>query len=747
MLHPTPFAAFIRQHLSALGTAYGQKLEQLVPWYSELPAGVCFQGVRACLETAVLALETETAVPLLTFFGCYPPSKQPLNSVGPISRLPLIELDSLAQLLAEQNPDATTQKRLNDLLGEVHRALLRSANPRSFFEVQGLAKATLDSPSAADHTQLLNTIIDKIPTPIFFKDTKGIYLGFNESFRENISGLESNWIGKSVYDIYEDRDLADTYYQADNELFVNPGMQVYETQMRYINGVRQDVVFYKATFFNADGSLGGLVGTILEITERKKAQRELQAALEQAEAANEAKNTFLSSMSHELRTPLNGILGYTQILKRRFQHDPTTSSNLDVIESSGQHLLTLINDILDFSKIEAGKMALTPTMLNLSDFLKDVADIIRSRAQEKHIHFKIERPKHTHHIEADETRLRQVLLNLLGNAVKFTDFGEVALRLAVVDEPERATEANQLRLRFEIADTGTGMTQADLTRIFQPFEQVGDNVKQREGTGLGLAITRQLVELMGSKLEVVSEVGRGSTFWFEATFPIVDWIEPAEQETAVQQIVGYQGARKTLLVVDDNETNRLVLSNMLAPLGFHVIEGKDGLDVVNMAAAQCPDAILTDLVMPNLDGFAAIQQVRSNPAIAHIPILAISASVEESDQERSHRFGADYFLPKPVQEARLLAVLGDLLGLEWVYEVIETAVLPAAELIIPPANQLEILYEVGMMGSMADVLSWADQVEALDTKFAPFANQIRTFAHDFEDERIINLARQHLNES
>ncbi|MEM7114862.1 MAG: ATP-binding protein [Chloroflexota bacterium] len=742
MSHASSFAVFVRQHLSDLGAAYGQNLERF-SWYSELPPHICFQGAQACVETAVIALETETAVPLLTFFSCGSVSDQPVDTAQPISRLPFIELDSLAQVLDAQNPDSATKELLDKLIGEVRQALLLSSNPSSFFEVQGLVKATSNSSPATDHTQLLNTIIDKIPTPIFFKDTKGIYLGFNQSFRENISGLDKNWIGKSVYDIYEDRDLADTYYKADNELFVNPGIQVYETQMRYVNGVRQDVVFYKATFWNTDGSLGGLVGTILEITERKKAQRALQTALDRAEAANKAKNTFLSSMSHELRTPLNGILGYTQILKRRFQQDPTTFSSLDVIESSGQHLLTLINDILDFSQIEAGKMVLVPTEFDLFDFLKDVTDIIRSRAQEKHISFNIGRPQHSRYIRADETRLRQVLLNLLGNAVKFTDFGEVTLKLTTATEPKPAADEQQLPLRFEIVDTGSGITAEDLARIFQPFEQAGNNVKRREGTGLGLAITRQLVELMGSELQVVSEVGKGSTFWFEVAFPLVDGIV-VEAETAVQQIVGYKGDRKSLLVVDDNETNLLVLQNMLQPLGFGVIKGEDGHDVVNMAQAHLPDAILTDLVMPNLDGFAAIQQVRSNPAIAHIPILAISASVEESDQERSHRFGADYFLPKPVQEVRLLAVLGDLLEIEWEFEVIETAVLSEADLVVPPGNQLEILYEVSRMGSMLEVLSWADNVEVLDTKYAPFANQVRALAHDFEDEQITELARQHL---
>ncbi len=330
----------------------------------------------------------------------------------------------------------------------------------------------------------------------------------------------------------------------------------------------------------AAGTITHYESIMLDVTERKQVEEELKLhrdhleeivkertaelliAKEKAEVANQTKSAFLANMSHELRTPLNGILGYAQILKHRGDLLPQQAEGLAIIQQSGEHLLTLINDILDLSKIEAGKIELYPTEIRLPSFLHNIAAICRVRAEQKGLAF-IYQPDASlpMGIFADEQHLRQVLLNLLGNAVKFTRQGHVTFRVTLVKQTysQAHTEpsissglpAVQGLLRFEVEDTGIGINPEYLQTIFLPFEQVGDIKQRAEGTGLGLAISQNLVHLMGSKIQVTSQVGHGSTFWFELTAPIVlAWTQVKESPN--HQIIGYEGKKRKQLIVDDN---------------------------------------------------------------------------------------------------------------------------------------------------------------------------------------------------
>lgn len=464
---------------------------------------------------------------------------------------------------------------------------------------------------------------------------------------------------------------------------------------------------------------------------------ELLAAKERADAANQAKSTFLASMTHELRTPLNAILGYAQILKRDRSLSERQSLGLSTIQQSGEHLLMLITDLLDLAKIEAGKFELFPEALNLPGFLAGIGNIIRVKSEQKGLTFSLELDGDLPRtVRLDEKRVRQVLLNLLGNAVKFTDAGGVSLRVTRLSSSQ-----SEARLRFEVQDSGVGMRQEQLESIFQPFEQVGEAPRRFGGTGLGLSISRQLVRMMDSDIRVSSQLGTGSRFWFELRLPLAQAdIAVAPEERLVS---GYLGERKKILIVDDVVANREMLRDLLSALGFDICLAANGREGLEQARAQQPDMILMDIVMPVMDGLEATRRIRQTPAIAEVPIIAISASVTTEDQDESLVAGANAFMTKPVQQNVLLHKLGEFLGVSLVYE--ETQGLAAAltasagGLVAPPKDELEVLYELALVGNMRDIRRHADLIESLDALLQPFAEKLRQLAKEYQSKAILEL--------
>jgi signal transduction histidine kinase/ActR/RegA family two-component response regulator len=397
--------------------------------------------------------------------------------------------------------------------------------------------------------------------------------------------------------------------------------------------------------------------------ELQKVNDDLRAAMERAEVANRAKSAFLASMSHELRTPLNAILGYTQILKRDKTLTLPQQTGISTIQQGGQHLLALINDVLDLSRVDAGKMEFHPKPVRLVELLMVVADIMRVRAEQKHLHFELQLAEGLPQaVSLDETRMRQILLNLLGNALKFTDRGSV--RLCVTSLPAEPGQGNNVvQLRFEVIDEGIGIAPDQHEAIFRPFEQAGDASRRAGGTGLGLAISRQLVQLMGGQLQVESALGKGSRFWFDVPLTVVD--APGVKVGGEHIASGYVGPRKTILVVDDVATNRALLRDLLGSLGFRTLEAENGMSALMQTQAVQPDMVLLDMVMPGMDGIETTRRLRADARTADTPVLIISASSTPEEEERSFEVGANAFLAKPVNEHDLLREIGAHLKLEW----------------------------------------------------------------------------------
>ncbi|MBS0632747.1 MAG: response regulator [Verrucomicrobia bacterium] len=384
---------------------------------------------------------------------------------------------------------------------------------------------------------------------------------------------------------------------------------------------------------------------------------ELAAARDAAEAASRAKSAFLASMSHELRTPLNGVLGYAQLLQADARLAPDQRERLRIVHASGEHLLRMINDVLDLAKIEAGKLTLRPAPFALGDFLRDIAAAHAPAAAVKQLAFTADlAPTLPAWVEGDAQKLRQVLDNLLGNAVKFTAAGSVSLRVA---------PAGDDRIAFTVTDTGPGIGEEDQRRLFQPFEQAAGRA-DAPGTGLGLAIARALVERCGGTLTLASTPGRGSAF--TATVPLPATAPAAPRAATGRPLSGYEGPIRRVVIVDDHAINRSLLTELLTPLGFACTEFSSAASALAALAADgaaWPDLAIVDLRMPDIDGLELTRRLRAFPRGAALKILLTSASVIAFDPAEATRAGCDDFLPKPFRTADLVEKIGTLLALRW----------------------------------------------------------------------------------
>ncbi|MEP7286224.1 MAG: PAS domain S-box protein [Chloroflexota bacterium] len=487
------------------------------------------------------------------------------------------------------------------------------------------------------------------------------------------------------------------------------------------------------TFDVHDENLLMHIGSFLGIAvENMHRNLELQEATASAEKANRTKSEFLATMSHELRTPLNGILGYVQILQKNKELAPKQREGLAVIRRSGDHLLTLINDILDFSKIEAERLEISTAAFDLVAMLINICEVIQVNAEQKGLKFGYEQLSELPSgVSGDETRLRQILLNLLGNAVKYTQRGGVIFKVGYHED----------KIRFQIEDTGIGIAPDAIQLIFQPFKQLDTPGAHIEGTGLGLAISSQLVALMGSVLEVKSQIAEGSTFWFELNLPPVENFVGTTQ--VEQEVSGYHGETRRIMVVDDKPDNRAVFTNMLVPLGFEIREAVNGQDCLKETVDFKPHVILMDLRMPVMDGLEAMRRLRQMQHDPKPVLIAVSASAFEHDQEASFEAGADAFLPKPFRFEKLIDLLGQHLALEWIAE--EPAVQPepaVPESITPPPEaDLNMLFDLAMRGDVRGIQLQANRLS--QSGYKGFAAELESLAQSFRVKELRQFIKQH----
>jgi signal transduction histidine kinase/DNA-binding NarL/FixJ family response regulator len=398
-----------------------------------------------------------------------------------------------------------------------------------------------------------------------------------------------------------------------------------------------------------------------------RARTHATAEKERAEAANRAKSTFLANMSHELRTPLNAILGFSRLMSSRPDTTAGQREHLDIISSSGEHLLSLINNVLDISKIEAGHMVREDAAINLDRLLHEIESLMAVEVAKKGLSFTVEQPPDLPStITVDSGKLRQVLINLIGNAVKFTESGGVCLRVEV----EQKDSPHLPHLRFEVEDTGIGIREEDSEIIFSPFEQKIDQPLAETGTGLGLAICKQYVEFMGGHIGVTSEPGKGSVFHFEIPVEVFPPSKDSSAELEHKRVTGLvegQGHYR-LLIAEDQPENRLLLKKLLEPLGFDLREAVNGQEAVTLFKEWRPHLVWMDIRMPVMNGLEAARLIRESDAGGNTKIIALTAHALEEERREILEAGCDEFIRKPYRDNEILEALAKHLGVRFLYE-------------------------------------------------------------------------------
>lgn len=527
--------------------------------------------------------------------------------------------------------------------------------------------------------QKLSFLVQSAPLAVIERTIKGDIVTWNQA-AENIFGYTATEaIGKIGIELLVPEDLRGQIYKIIEPVLTEKNSNHNINENLTKSGETIICEWYDTPLIDENNAVIGLASIAVDITERKLAEVALKQAKEAAEMANRAKSDFLASMSHELRTPLNAILGFSQLLTRDDSLNKQQRENLGIINRSGEHLLNLINDVLSMSKIEAGRITLKKDSFDLYWLLDSIQEMLQLKAQAKGLELHFERHADIpQYVQTDESKLRQVLINLLGNAIKFTQTGCVWLRVApVVDssfqlnnQDKSKLNTEQMNIQFEIEDTGQGIAVEEIGSLFDPFVQTQTGRQSMEGTGLGLPISRQFVRLMGGDISVSSTFGAGSVFAFNIKINPADFSNIAIRKLQVQRVIGLEEnqPKYRILVVEDSAVNRLLLLKILCPLGFEVKEAANGQEAISLWQVWQPHLIWMDIQMPIIDGYEATRAIKQM-AIGHSPtIIALTASAFEEQREAILNAGCDDFVRKPFQAEVLLEKIALHLGVRYVYE-------------------------------------------------------------------------------
>ncbi len=558
----------------------------------------------------------------------------------------------------------------------------------------------------------LQSILDNTTSVIYLKDTQNRYMTVNHQYEKLFHIKRESVAGKTDHDLFP-ADTAENLQANDRMALEQNGPVEFEEQVPQDDGIHV-YISIKFPIHDAKGVPCAVCGISTDITERieneaelkqyrdhleelvaertqrlEKQTKELTRAKKAAEMASRSKSKFLANMSHELRTPLNAILGFSQLMTRDTSISDKKRQNLDIINQSGEHLLGLINDILNMSKIESGQISIEPRSFDLYAMVLNIEAMIRSQAEAKRLQLTVERPPNIpQYVKTDESKLSQVLINILGNAVKYTTQGRITLRVSCQPsassrkeppaftteeestEKQQQTDNGQWTLSFEIEDTGHGINSEHLKKIFEPFSQVGCSVDATDGTGLGLAISHKYIHLMGGDITVKSQVGKGSVFKFTIRVKPVDMAD-VKIAAPSQRVIGLAEDQPVyrILVVEDNKENRKLISMLLTSVGFKVQEAVDGEEAIQLFESWHPHLIWMDMRMPVMDGYTATREIRkSKSENRNLPIIALTAHAFEEESEKIMAAGCDDFVRKPFKETKIFEVMTHYLGVKFIYE-------------------------------------------------------------------------------